>query len=185
MSTVAPTISSPQNDDIITVNVTNDITITCTASAVPEPTIEFYYNEMLLNRTEGEMGIGEEIPSRVQIGATTALTMIDDGTYQVSRDMTLFNVRDEPLTRFECRAMNIIPEPNQMLSDMVGFDIRVQGMYMHYDVVLRLFNSVLLYAHELKSYCVVIHFHSPSKHYNGSSNYNCCDTRQCHTYLHG
>ena len=128
---VAPTISSPPINNIITVNVTNDITITCTASGIPVPTIEFYYNEMLLNCTEGEMGIGEEIPSRVQIGATTASAMIDDGTYQVSRDMTLFNVRDEPLTGFECRAMNIIPEPNQLLSDMVSFDIRVQGNCRH------------------------------------------------------
>ena len=144
LSTVAPTFSSPQNDDIITVNVTNDITITCTASGVPAPTIEFYYNEMVLSRTDREMGIGEEIPSRVQIGATTASTMIDDGTYQVSRDMTLFEVRDEPLTGFECRAMNIIPEPNQMLSDMVSFDIRVQGKYMHYDIVLRLFHFCII-----------------------------------------
>ena len=99
---------------------------------------------MLLNRTDGEMGIGEEIPTRVQIGTITASTMIGDGTYQVSRDITLFNVRDEPLTGFECRAMNIIPEPNQMLSDMVSFDIRVQGKYMQYDIVLRLFRFCII-----------------------------------------
>ena len=110
-------------------NETNDITITCTASAVPPPTIEFFYNEMILSRTDDEVGIGNEIPMRVQIGEiSNPAVRIDNGNYEVSRTLTLFNARDEPLTGFECRAMNTIVELNNMMpNDTVSFEILVQG----------------------------------------------------------
>ena len=54
---VGPSISAPGDGDRLIVNVTNDVTITCTASALPAPTIEFLYNGMILDRTDGEMGL--------------------------------------------------------------------------------------------------------------------------------
>ena len=126
---VTPTISSPQNGTIILVNVTNDVTVTCTASAVPAPMIQFYYNGTLLDRTDGATGIGEGIPMRVQIGDPSSPVSISDGTYEVSRDVTLFSTRDEPLTGFECRAVNSIVDMDLNLtpSDTVNFGFIVQG----------------------------------------------------------
>ena len=128
MHTVGPSITSPQDGDVFLVNVTNDTTITCTASALPAPTIEFYYNGMILDRTNEEMGIGNEIPMRVQVGEPSSRTLIINGNYEVTRDLTLFTVRDETLMGFECRARNNIVElGNQMPSDNITFEIRVQG----------------------------------------------------------
>ena len=64
---------------------------------------------------------------RVQVGNHTNPMMIGDATYEVSRSLTLFNTRDEPLVGFECRAMNNITELGQMPSDISSFDILVQG----------------------------------------------------------
>ena len=108
-------------------NVTNDVTITCTASALPPPTIEFFYNGVILDRSDGEMGIGDGIPMRVQVRSHLTSMLTVDGTYEVSRDLTLFNARDEPLTGFQCRAVTNITELNMILSDTVSFDILVQG----------------------------------------------------------
>ena len=126
---VTPAISSPQNGTIILVNVTNDVTVTCTASAVPAPMIQFYYNGTLLDRTDGATGIGEGIPMRVQIGDPSSPVSISDGTYEVSRDVTLFSSREEPLTGFECRAVSGIVDMDLNLtpSDAVDFGFIVQG----------------------------------------------------------
>ena len=125
--TVAPSIDSPQNGTTFRVNVTNDAVITCTASAVPPPDIDFYFNGTLLTRTGGETGIGEEVPMRVQVSDPSAPMMMADATYQVSRSLTLFNVRDELLTGFECRARNNITELSLTPSASSSFDILVQG----------------------------------------------------------
>ena len=129
--TVGPSISAPSNGDRFIVNVTNDVTITCTASALLAPTIEFLYDGVILDRTDGEVGIGDGIPMRVQVGTHSTPMLTSDGTYEVSRDLTLFSVRDEPLTGFECRAMNNIIELNLMPSVLVSFDILVQGNLGH------------------------------------------------------
>ena len=125
--TVGPSISSPNDGDRFIVNVTNDVTITCTASALPAPIIEFLYNRMILDRTDGEMGIGDGISMRVQVGSRSTPMLTDDGTYKVSQDLTLFNARDEPLTGFQCRAVTNIMELNMILNDTISFDILVQG----------------------------------------------------------
>ena len=128
---VGPSISAPSSGDRFIVNVTNDVTITCTASALPALTIEFLYDGVILDRTDGEVGIGDGIPMRVQVGTHSTPMLTSDGTYEVSRDLTLFSVRDEPLTGFECRAMNNIIELNLMPSVLVSFDILVQGNLGH------------------------------------------------------
>ena len=126
--TVGPTISSPQSGSIFVVNVTNDTTISCTASAVPPPTIEFFYNGMILDRMDDEMGIGDTIPMRVQVGEiSNPPERISNGNYEVSRNLTLFDARDEPLTGFECRAVNNIVELSLMPNDTVAFEFLVQG----------------------------------------------------------
>ena len=125
--TVGPSISSPNDGDRFIVNVTNDVTITCTASALPVPIIEFLYNRMILDRTDGEIGIGSGIPMRVQVGSRSTPMLTDDGTYEVSQDLTLFNTRDEPLTGFQCRAVTNIMELNMMLNDTINYEIFVQG----------------------------------------------------------
>ena len=108
--------------------MTNDTTITCTASAVPPPTIEFFYNGMILDRTGDNTGIGDTVPMRVQIGEISDPPVrISNGNYEVSRSLTLFDARDEPLTGFECRAMNTIMELDLMPNDTVAFEILVQG----------------------------------------------------------
>ena len=124
---VAPNITAPSDGDIFAVNVTNDSTVTCTAFALPPPTIEFFYNGMILNRTDDETGIGVEIPMQVQVGQTSNPVLTDNGSYEVSRNLTLFNVRDERLTGFECRAMNDIVELSMMPSDTAAFEFLVQG----------------------------------------------------------
>ena len=149
---VTPTISSPQNGTIILVNVTNDVTVTCTASAVPAPMIQFYYNGTLLDRTDGATGIGEGIPMRVQIGNPSSPVSISDGTYEVSRDVTLFSARDKPLTGFECRAVNSIVDMDLNLtpSDTVDFGFIVQGnsfpihglQYM-YNVIIHVLSLIM------------------------------------------
>ena len=90
-------------------NVTFDITITCIAFGRPAPTILFYFNDTLLERTEGIMGIGNDIPSRVQLGNHSTPDLSDNGTSIVARSLTLFSARDELLTGFKCKAINNIP----------------------------------------------------------------------------
>ena len=46
---------------------------------------------------------------------------------EVSRDLTLFNARDELLTGFQCRATSIIADLSMTLNDTVDFEIVVQG----------------------------------------------------------
>ena len=124
---VSPNISAPEDGQEFLVNVTEDITITCTSSAVPPPTIQFFHKGILLDRTDGADGIGQGIPMRVQVGNHTSTMMIGDATYEVSRSLTLFDARDEPLMGFECRAMNNITELALTPSDTSSFDILVQG----------------------------------------------------------
>ena len=168
---VGPSISTPSDGDRFIVNVTNDVTIICTASALPAPTIEFLYNGMILDRTDGEMGIGGGVPMRVQVGTRSTPMLTDDGAYEVSQDLTLFNARDEPLTGFQCRAVINIMELNMILNDTISFDILVQGKEIH--VTDHSISTLLYVMHP----CKVIHLNFAlvvGSSFILSTPYHCC-----------
>ena len=168
---VFPTIIFPQDGFFFYVNVTFDITITCIAFGRPAPTIWFYFNDMLLERTDGVMGIGNDIPSRVQVGNHSTPDLGDNGTYVVTRSLTLFRVRDEPLTGFKCKAINNIPLLNLTILTLrfsVTFGICVLGK-VYADSC---FNLACYRTFSISR--TIFFFYSSSNFYSSTYQYSCC-----------
>ena len=111
------------------VNRSNDITIQCSARGIPPPSIRFLRGGVELNRTGGESGIGMDLASRVQLGDESSSVFMNDGTFMVSRMLTIFNVAEEDAGNFTCEASSMIPELGLSLSDSRVFELVVLSKF--------------------------------------------------------
>ena len=112
---------------MITVNETEDTVITCTASGVPPPTIQFMRGGTVLDRTGDESTIGSTLAERVQLQLATSPVLNSDGMFMVSRSLTIFNLEDRDSDNFNCSAVSDVTEVT-IPSDQVTFELLVQGM---------------------------------------------------------
>ena len=109
------------------VNRTDDITIPCSARGIPPPSIRFLRSGVELNRTGGESGVRVDLASRVQLGDESSSAFVDDGTFMVSRMLTIFNVAEEDAGNFTCETSSTIPELVLSPSDSSVFEVVVQS----------------------------------------------------------
>jgi hypothetical protein len=109
-----PRITFPEDDDVFVVNVTSDITVSCTAFGLPPPTIQFYYNGSLL--------VGND-------DSTLTISSPRLTGNEISRNLTLVNAHMwiEALTSLQCQATNAITEFNLTLESNTSYHIIVQG----------------------------------------------------------
>ena len=119
----------PVDGEMFRVNRSDDITIPCSARGIPPPSIRFLRGDVELNRTGGEsgVGIGTDLASRVQLGDESSPVLMDDGTFMVSRMLTIFNVAEDDAGDFTCEASSTIPELGLSPSDSSVFDLIVQS----------------------------------------------------------
>ena len=112
---------------MITVDETEDTVITCTASGVPPPIIQFMRGGTVLDRTGDESTIGSTLAERVQLQLATSPVLNSDGTFMVSRSLTIFNLEDGDSGNFTCSVVNDVTEVT-IPSVQVTFELLVQGM---------------------------------------------------------
>ena len=109
-----PRVTFPEDDDVFVVNVTGDITVSCTAFGQPPPTVQFYYNgSLLVDNDENSLSI-----------SNPRLT----GT-EISVNLTLFNASmwTEALMSLQCRATSTITEFDLTLGSNASYHIIAQG----------------------------------------------------------
>ena len=123
---VAPVIVVPVDGELFRVNRTDDISIACSARGIPPPSIRFLRGGVELNRTGGESGAGMDLVSRVQLAEETSSVYMDDGTFNVFRMLTIFNVAEEDVGMFTCEASSTIPELSLSLTNRSVFELAVQ-----------------------------------------------------------
>ena len=125
---VAPEIVTPVDREMFRVNRTDDITISCSARGIPPPSIMFLRGGEELNGTGGESGVGVDLASRVQLGNESSSVFMDDGTFMVSRMLTILDVVEDDAGNFTCEVSSMIPELALSLSDSIVFELVVQSM---------------------------------------------------------
>ena len=124
---VAPVIVTPMDGEMFRVNRSDDITIPCSARGIPPPSIRFLRRGVELNRTGGESGVGVDLASRVQLGDESSSVLMGDGTFMVSRMLTINNVAEDDAGDFTCEASSTIPEVGLSPSDSSVFELVVQS----------------------------------------------------------
>ena len=129
-SSVAPEIVMPVDGEMFRVNRSDDITIQCSARGIPPPSIKFLRRGVELNRTGGESGVGTDLASRVQLGSESSSVFMNDGTFMVSRMLTIFNVAEGDARDFTCEASSTISELALSLSDNSVFELVVQSKFL-------------------------------------------------------
>ena len=72
------------------------------------------------------------LASRVQLGDESSSVFVDDGTFMVSRMLTIFNVADEDAGNFVCEASSMIPELALPPSDSSVFELVVLSKHLHF-----------------------------------------------------
>ena len=120
----------PVDGEMFRVNRSNDTTITCSARGIPPPSIRFLRGGMELNRTGGESRVGMDLASRIQLGSESSSVFMNDGTFMVSRMVTIFNVAEEDAGNFTCEASSTIPELALSLSDSRAFELVAQSKFL-------------------------------------------------------
>ena len=114
LNKAAPMISAPSDSEEFTVHEQMNITITCSASGFPAPTLSFFRGtEMITNTGRIQLVEGKEV------AGTVSLT-------QVSLSFTLSNAEDADSGEFSCVASTDIPAIGS-LADTVNFNITVLG----------------------------------------------------------
>ena len=127
---VAPELVTPVDGEMFHVNRSDDISIPCSARGIPPPSITFLRRGVELNRTGGESAVEMDLVSRVQLGEESSPVFVDDGTYMVSRMLTIFNVAEGDAGDFTCEAASTIPELALSLSDSSVFELIVQSKFL-------------------------------------------------------
>ena len=113
--TAAPVISVPTDSQEFTVHEQMSITIVCTASGFPAPTLSFFRGtEMITNS------------GRIQLVEVKDAATGTGGLIQVSLSFTLSNAEDADSGEFSCVASADIPAIGS-LADTVNFNITVLG----------------------------------------------------------
>jgi len=82
-----------------------------------------------LNRTGGESGAGGDLASRVQLADESSSASMGDGTFMVSRMLTIFDVIEEDGGTFTCEASSTIPELSLSLTNRSAFELAVQSKH--------------------------------------------------------
>ena len=126
---VAPVIVVPVDGELFRVNRTDDISFTCSARGIPPPSIRFLRGGVELNRTGGESGAGMDLVSRVQLAEESSSVYVDDGTFMVSRMLTIFNAAEEDSGMFTCEASSTILELSLSLTNRSVFELAVQSKH--------------------------------------------------------
>jgi len=127
----------PVDGEVFHVNRTNDISFICSARGIPSPSIRFLREGVELNRTGGESGAGGELgaggdlASRVELADESSSVYMDDGTFMVSRMLTIFDVIVEDAGMFTCEASSTIPELSLSLTNSSAFELAVQSKYYY------------------------------------------------------
>ena len=96
------------------------------ATGFPAPSLSILYEGQLLNRTDGEVGIGRPLAERVQVRSEEVVMVDNDGLSVVVRALILFNPVDADTGNFTCIASTDIPGIG-MRSDSVTFELTVLG----------------------------------------------------------
>ena len=135
---VAPVIVTPVDGEMFRVNRTDDITIQCSAHGIPPPSIRFLRGGVELNRTGGESGVGMDLASRVQLGGESSSVFMDDGTFMMSRMLTIFDVAEGDAVDFTCEVSSTISELGLSHSDSSVFELVVQSMHVENTCLLSL-----------------------------------------------
>ena len=71
-----------------------------------------------------------DLASRVQLGDESSSVLMDDGTFMVSRMLTIFNVAEDDAGNFTCEASSTIPELVLSPSDSRVFELVVQSKFL-------------------------------------------------------
>jgi len=119
----------PVDGEVFRVNKTDDISFICSARGIPPPSIRFLRGGVELNRTGGESGAGGDLASRVQLADESSSVYMDDGTFMVSRMLTIFDVIEEDGGTFTCEASSTIPELSLSLTNSSAFELAVQSKH--------------------------------------------------------
>ena len=127
--TVGAQVDSPVGGEQFRVNVTEGFYMTCSASGLPSPSISFFRGNESLDDANGMSGMGMDFTSRALVGDVSMPMLMDDGTFLVTRSLTLFNVVDEDSGNLTCQATNNIIELNETRMNNVVFELIVQGKY--------------------------------------------------------
>ena len=121
----------PVDGELFRVNRTDDISFICSARGIPPPSIRFLRGGVELNRIGGESGAGVDgdLASRVQLTNESSSVYMDDGTFMVSRMLTIFDVMEEDGGTFTCEASSTIPELGISLTNRSVFELAVQSKH--------------------------------------------------------
>ena len=128
---VAPVVVIPVDGELFRVNRSEDISFTCSARGIPPPSIRFLRGGVELNRTGGESGAGGDLASRVQLADESSSVYMDDGTFMVSRMLTIYDVIVEDAGMFTCEASSTIPELSLSLTNRSVFELAVQSKHYY------------------------------------------------------
>jgi len=102
-------------------------TLTCTATAVPAPTISFMIDGVALDRM-GSASPAADLRDRVNLQEQSEPTLNDDRLYMVTRTLEIFNPVGRDTGNYTCAANVTIEElTNTMLSDQDTFELIVQS----------------------------------------------------------
>ena len=121
----------PVDGEVFRVNRTDDISFICLARGIPPPSIRLLRGGVELNRTGGESGAGGDLASRVQLAGESSSVYMDDGTFMVSRMLTIFGVTEEDGGMFTCEASSTIPELSLSLTNRSVFELAVQSKHYY------------------------------------------------------
>ena len=132
---VAPVIVMPVHGEVFRVNRIDDISFICSARGIPPPSIRLLRGGVELNRTGGESGAGGDLASRVQLSDESSSVYLDDGTFMVSRMLTIFDVMEEDGGTFTCEASSTIPELGLSLTNRSAFELAVQCKHYSFSLM--------------------------------------------------
>jgi len=125
----------PVDGELFRVNRTNDISFICSARGIPPPSIRFLRGGVELNRTGGESGVGEgDLALRVQLADESFSVYMDDGTFMVSRMLTIFDAIEEDGGTFTCEASSTISELSLSLTNRSVFELAVQSKHYSFSL---------------------------------------------------
>ena len=122
---VAPEITDPPLESVVTVTEETTATFVCTATGIPGPTISW-------RRENGSNDFTED--SRVTLGTPTAPEPVStpNGTiYSVTRQLTLSNTRDSDSGVYFCEASS---GEEDILNVELPFELFVRGTYISFEI---------------------------------------------------
>ena len=125
--TVGAEVEFPVEGQQLRVNVPEDFFMTCSASGLPPPSISFFRGSETLEEGSGMSGMGMDFASRTQLGVETTPVLMNDGTFLVTRSLTLTGAVDEDSGNLTCQATNTITELSETRMDSVVFELIVQS----------------------------------------------------------